>query len=203
MKKLSLSLAAIALATSAAAVAKTDVSVTRFHTPESMAQAVPGPIAVRAGAGLTAGTLETQVWLDAVAAELTRQGFTVVPDASRVAEVTLDQEVIRSEAARSRSGVSIGVGAGSGGGYYGRRSGIGLGVGLGFMLGGNRSGEVLDSRLGVVIRGDGGAHAWEGRAEAAPKAKSKDAEMRILAAEMAGRLFSGFPGESGATIGAR
>ena len=63
--------------------------------------------------------------------------------------------------------------------------------------------SLLDSRLAVTILAPGGAHAWEGRAEASPRARSKDAEMRPLANEMATRLFSGFPGESGATIGAR
>jgi hypothetical protein len=202
MIKAFLPLAVLALAVPAAA---TEVAVTRFHTAESLGAAAPGPIAVRAGAGLEAGTLETQIWLDAVAAALTRQGFTVVPDATRVAEVTLDQEIIRSEAARARSGVSVGVGVGSGGGgWYGRRgSGVDLGVGLGFNLGGNRSGEVLDSQLAVTIVGPDGKHAWEGRAEASPRAKSKDAQTRALANEMAQRLFSGFPGESGATIAAR
>ena len=94
-------------------------------------------------------------------------------------------------------------GAGSGGGWYGRSSGIGLGVGVGFNLGGKRSGEVLDSRLAVTIVGPDGKHAWEGRADASPRATSKDAESRPLATEMADKLFSGFPGESGATIGAR
>lgn len=200
MMKAILPLAVLALAVPAAA---TDVAVTRFHTAESLVSAAPGPIAVRAGAGLEAGTLQSQIWLDAVAAALVRQGFTIVPDAARVAEVTLDQEVIRSEAARSRSGVNIGVGAGSGGGWYGRSSGIGLGVGVGFNLGGKRSGEVLDSRLAVTIVGPDGKHAWEGRADASPRATSKDAESRPLATEMADKLFSGFPGESGATIGAR
>ena len=200
MMKAILPLAVLALAVPAAA---TDVAVTRFHTAESLGSAAPGPIAVRAGAGLEAGTLQSQIWLDAVAAALVRQGFTIVPDAARVAEVTLDQEVIRSEAARSRSGVNIGVGAGSGGGWYGRSSGIGLGVGVGFNLGGKRSGEVLDSRLAVTIVGPDGKHAWEGRADASPRATSKDAESRPLATEMADKLFSGFPGESGATIGTR
>ncbi|WP_057884622.1 hypothetical protein [Tsuneonella troitsensis] len=200
MMKAILPLAVLALAVPAAA---TNVAVTRFHTAESLGSAAPGPIAVRAGAGLEAGTLQSQIWLDAVAAALVRQGFTIVPDAARVAEVTLDQEVIRSEAARSRSGVNIGVGAGSGGGWYGRSSGIGLGVGVGFNLGGKRSGEVLDSRLAVTIVGPDGKHAWEGRADASPRATSKDAESRPLATEMADKLFSGFPGESGATIGAR
>ena len=205
MTKAFLPLAALATLALASPAAATDVSVTRFHTAESLGQAAPGPIAVRAGAGLDAGSLETQIWLDAVAAALTSQGFTIVPDAARVAEVSLDQEVIRNEGARPRSGVSVGVGVGSGGGgWYGRRGGgVDLGVGVGFNLGGKRSGEVLDSRLGVKILAPGGAHAWEGRAEAAPRASSKDAEMRPLANEMAARLFSGFPGESGATIGAR
>ena len=79
----------------------------------------------------------------------------------------------------------------------------GLGVGVGFNLGGKRSGEVLDSRLAVTIVGPDGKHAWEGRADASPRATSKDAESRPLATEMADKLFSGFPGESGATIGAR
>ncbi|MCT2557451.1 DUF4136 domain-containing protein [Tsuneonella sp. YG55] len=198
--KLSLTaLAALALAAPAAA---TEVEVTRFHTAESLAGAAPGPIAVRAGAGMAADALETQVWLDAVAAALVRQGFTIASDAPRVAEVSLDQAVVRSEAARSRSGVSIGVGAGSGGGWYGRRSGVNLGLGLGFRLGG-KSGDVLDSTLSVAIVAADGARAWEGRAEAAPRVKSKDAATPDLANEMAEKLFSGFPGESGATIGAR
>ena len=195
-------LAALALATPAMAA---DVTVTRFHTAGSLGAAAPGPIAVRAGAGLEAGSFETQIWLDAVAAALTRQGFTVVADSPRVAEVSLDQQLVESARARSNTGVSVGVGVGSGGGWgYRRRSGVDLGVGVGFNLGGGgRSAEALDTRLSVAIENAGGVRAWEGRAEAAPRARSKDAQTRGLANEMADRLFSGFPGESGATIGAR
>ena len=202
MKKAILPLVALGLAVPASAA---EVEVTRFHTGQSLGQAAPGPIAVRAGAGLVAGSLETQIWLDAVAAALSRQGFTVVADAPRVAEVSLDQAVIEGGRGRSSSGVSVGVGVGSGGGgWYGRRSGVNVGLGVGFQLGGGgRSGEALDSRLAVVIRDPAGAHAWEGRAEAAPRMRSKDADPRRLADEMAHALFSGFPGESGATIGSR
>jgi len=200
MKKAILPLVAM-LAFAAPAAAATDVEVTRFHTAETVNSAAPGPIAVRPGVGMVAGTLETQVWLDAVAAALSREGFTVVADAPWVAEVTLDQAVV--ERARSGSGVSVGVGVGSGGGYYGRGSGVNLGLGLGFLLGGKHSGEALDSTLAVTIRDQAGTHLWEGRAEASPRASSKDAQPRRLASEMAGKLFSGFPGESGATIGAR
>jgi hypothetical protein len=199
----SAALSAIAVATPLSAA--TDVSVTRFHTSESLGAAAPGPIAVRAGAGLEAGTLETQIWLDAVATALTRQGFIIAPNAARVAEVSLDQQLVRDAPSRSRTGVSVGVGVGSGGGWgYRRRSGVDLGVGVGFNLGGgNRPAEALDTRLSVAIESGGGVHAWEGRAEAAPRARSRDAQTRTLANEMAERLFSGFPGESGATIGAR
>lgn len=193
----------VLLSLAAPAVAGTAVEITRFHTPETVAAAAPGPIAVRAGAGLDAGSLQSQVWLDAVAAALTRQGFTVVADAPRVAVVTLDQEVVKNAAARSGSGVSVGVGAGSGGGWYGRRSGVDLGLGIGFSFGGKHAGEALDSTLGVTIVDAAGTHLWEGRAEAAPKNRSKNAEAARLANEMAGELFSGFPGVSGATTGAR
>jgi hypothetical protein len=202
MKKAILPLALL-FASAAPAAAATDVEVTRFHTPESVIAAAPGPIAVRAGAGLEQGALETQVWLDAVSAALSRQGFTVVGDAPRIAEVTLDQSITKNVRSGSGSGVSVGVGAGSGGGWYGRRSGVNLGLGIGFQIGGKHAGERLDSTLAVAIVDSAGAHLWEGRAEAAPKARSKDAEPHRLADELAAALFSGFPGESGATIGAR
>jgi hypothetical protein len=194
---------ALVLATPVAASAR-DVEVTRFHTPESIASAAPGPIAVRAGPGLAPGTLETQVWLDAVAGALARQGFTIVPGAPRVAEVSLEQVVVPNGRARGNSGVSVGVGVGSGGGgWYGRGGGLDLGVGLGFLLGGKGSRDVLDSTLAVTILDAGGTHAWEGRAASSVRVKSKEAEARPLATEMAQALFSGFPGESGATIGAK
>lgn len=203
MKKALLPAAVLLSLVAVPAAAATPVEVTRFHTAQTVGAALPGPIAVRPGAGLTPGTFETQIWLDAVAAALTQQGFTVVADAPRIAEVSLNQAVLENRRAQSGSGVSVGVGVGSGGGWYGRRSGVNLGLGLGFLLGGNKSRDALDTRLGVTILDPAGAHLWEGRAEAQPRDNSKDAEPRRLSAEMATKLFSGFPGESGATIGAR
>lgn len=201
--KIAFPLAAVAALALAAPAAATEVAVTRFHTTESLAAAAPGPIAVRAGTGLEPGSLESQAWTDAVAAALVRQGFTVVANAPRVAVVNLEQVEVENGRAQSGSGVSVGVGVGSGGGYYGRRSGVNLGLGLGFLLGGNRSSAALDSTLAVAIEDANGVRAWEGRAEAAPRAGSKDADPRRLAGEMAGKLFAGFPGVSGATIAAR
>lgn len=183
----------------------TEVEVTRFHTPDSLSAAAPGPVMVRAVEGLDAGSLESRVWLDAVSRQLERQGFTVVADAPRVVEVSLQQDVVeRSSRRGSGTGVSVGVGVGSGGGYYGRRSGTSFGLGLGLSFGGGRSGELLDSRLAVTLEDAAtGVHIWEGRAEAAPRERSKDADPDRLAEEMAAALFAGFPGESGATIAVR
>jgi hypothetical protein len=202
MRAIAALLAVSALGLSLPAAA-TEVDVTRFHTAESLSEAGPGPIAVRAAEGLDGNSLAAQVWLDAVAAELTRQGFTVTPNAPRVAEVSLQQVIDTSAAPRSRTGVSIGVGGGSGGGWYGRRGGTSLGLGIGFSFGGKHAGERLDSKLGVTIVDILGTHLWEGRAEAAPRARSKDAEPHRLADEMAAALFSGFPGTSGETIAVR
>lgn len=194
----------IALAVPATAA---DVAVTRFHTADSLAAATAGPIAVRAGAGFEAGSLEARTWTDAVAAALARQGFTVVADAPRVARVSLDRVRVESDRARSNSGVSVGVGVGSGGRYYGGYGhrgggGVNLGIGLGFLLGGGPR-EVYATTLGVAIEDSAGTRAWEGRAEATVRAPSKNDDPRKLADEMAGKLLAGFPGESGATIGAR
>lgn len=204
MRKLAILLAVPALALSAPALA-TKVEVTRFHTPDSLQAAAPGPVMVRATGGLNRDSLESRVWLDAVSRQLERQGFTVVADAPRAVEVGLEQTVVEHGGRRgSRTGVSVGVGVGSGGGYYyggGTRVGVGLGLNFG---GGGRSGELLDSRLSAtLVDAATGAHIWEGRAEAAPRERSKDADPARLSDEMASALFAGFPGESGATIGYR
>jgi hypothetical protein len=155
--------------------------------------------------GLDAGSLESRVWLDAVSRQLERQGFTVVADAPRVVEVSLAQDVTeRASRGGTRTGVSVGVGVGSGGGYYRHHGGTSVGLGVGLSFGGGRSGDVLDSRLSVTLADAAtGAHLWEGRAEAAPRERSKDADPDRLAEEMASALFAGFPGESGATIAIR
>jgi hypothetical protein len=197
--------AALLLALAAPASAA-DVAVSRFHTAESLAAAAPGSIAVRAGAGLEAGSLEARAWTDAVSEALTRQGFTVVPDAPRVALVSLDRVRVEEGRGGAHSGVSVGVGVGSGGDYYGgygrHRGGVGLGVGLGFQLGGKPR-PPYATTLSVTIEDAAGAHAWEGRAETTARTRSRSDDLRALANEMAGKLFAGFPGESGATIGAR
>lgn len=179
-------------------VAAAEVEVTRFHTPESLAEAQPGPIALAIGNGFEGSDLEARAWLNAVGAALTEQGFTIDPEATRMARVSLTQKVFKDDSSRRNSGVSVGVGVG--GGNYGRSSGVNLGVGLGFLLGGKKSREQLATTLEVVFEDAAGTHLWEGRAQTNLKASAKDAQPAKLAPEMAEALFSGFPGESGATI---
>ncbi|WP_095011725.1 DUF4136 domain-containing protein [Tsuneonella mangrovi] len=193
--------AALALSPIAASPAHAgNVEVSRFHTPESMANAQPGPIALVMGPSFKGSELEGQAWLDAVGAAMTKQGFTVDPTASRVAEVSLEQQVVADNAPRTRSGVSVGVGTGSG--YYGG-SGVSVGVGLGFLFGKKKPRGRLATTLEVTLKDEHGNHLWEGRAQADLKLSSKDAQPARLAPEMADALFKDFPGESGATIGAR
>lgn len=217
--KFSVPLAASALLAVAAPLAAAEVQVTRFHTADSLANAAPGPISVRAGTGFDAGSLEARTWTDAVAAALVRQGFTVVADAPRVAVVSLEQNRVAGGRRTSGTGVSVGVGVGTGGGYggpyygggrygggyygggYGGRGGVN--VGLGMTFGNDRGGEALASTLAVTIESAGGTHAWEGRAETMSSVRGRGSDPRRLAGELADKLFAGFPGESGATIGAR
>lgn len=177
-----------------------EVEVTRFHTEESLASLVPGPIAVRMAEGDHDQSLEARLWIDAVAASLAAAGFEPREDAATVAEIRLDQELVR-RARRGGSGVQVGVGAGTGGW---RGGGTHLGVGLGLLLGGGKSRERLASELSVTILEAGSRrHLWEGRAVAAPRARSDDADPARLAGEMADALFTDFPGRPGETIGVR
>jgi len=168
------------------------VEVTRF-VGEEPALLGTGPIAVRAGPGVDAESLEYSVFQTAVAEELEQLGYIVAGgDAVQVAEITVERFV--TQRGGGRSPVNVGVG-GSTGSY-----GSGLGVGLGLDLSGPPPEEV-DTQLRVVIRPTAGGMAlWEGRARFTATANSELADSRAAAARIAGALFAGFPGESGATI---
>lgn len=199
-------LIAPALLASVAAFAAAPVEVTRFHTPETLAQLGPGAVEVIAAPGLDAQSLETRALLDAVARELSAQGLSAQDGsgAARVAEVRLTRDAVEGGEYRRGGGssVSVGVSGGSGGGWYGRRGGthVGVGVGLGFPVGGggSRGGEV-DSELSVTIRDKAsGAPLWEGRSNL--RTSRRAADDPETAGKLARALFSGFPGRSGETI---
>ena len=99
----------------------TGSSVTRFHLGQPIAR---GPIAVESVTPGDANSLEFAQISASVARELTRLGWTVVPNnaSEQVAMVSLTQQ---SREAERRSGVSIGIGGGTG--SYGRHGGVGVG----------------------------------------------------------------------------
>jgi hypothetical protein len=171
------------------------VEVTRF-VGEEPALLGTGPIAVRAGPGIDAASLEYSVFQTAVTEELEQLGYIVAGgDALQVAEITVERFVTAQGAARSP--VNVGVG-GSTGSY-----GSGLGVGIGLDLSGPPP-EQVDTQLRVVIRPTAGTMAlWEGRARFTATANSDVAEARASAAKLADALFAGFPGKSGETIRVR
>ena len=167
--------------------------VTRFHLNQPIAR---GEIAIQAIDPADTNSLEFRTYADAVARELTRLGWTVVPSASRTEQVALVNvaQGSREEVAR-RSPVSIGIGGGTGG-YS-----SGVGGGISFGLGGGRSGEVIGTRLEVRIRRPSdGTVFWEGRAETEARAGEAEADRRIAVDRLAQALFLDFPGESGRTI---
>jgi len=102
------------------------VSVTRFlgNQPARLGHA---PIAVRAAPGM-ANSLEFAPYWQAVASELARLGYQVVPGdaAAQVAEVRVERAV--EQPGRRRNPVSVGVGGATG--SYGSGLGMGLGIDL-------------------------------------------------------------------------
>src|SRR5688572_14173354 len=100
------------------------VEVTRFtgDRPQALGS---GPIAVRAGPGAPADSLELNVFREAVARELQEQGYVIIDgEAPQIAEVTIDTMV--EQPGYSNSPVS--VGGGVGGGSYGSSAGVGVGI---------------------------------------------------------------------------
>jgi hypothetical protein len=196
-------IAAPALLAGTTIAAAAPVEITRFHTPQTLAQLGPGALVVAPAPGIDAASLETRVWIDAVSRALARQGFPALAGgAARVAEVRLTSDRVEGfDRGGPRSSVSVGVGNGWGGGWH-RGSHVGLGIGLG--LGGSRRSEQVESELSVVIR-DAATRAplWEGRAITWTRAGARDADPARLAERLAEALFAGFPGRSGETIEVR
>ena len=173
-------------------------SVTRFHLGQPIAR---GPIAVEAVDTREQNSLEFSQISASVARELTRLGWTVVPNSQseQVAMVSLTQQ---SRAAAQRSGLSIGIGGGTA--SYGRHSAVGVGGGVEIPVGGRGSNLVVGSQLGVRIqRRSDATVAWEGRAQMEARAGTPLATRVGAANRLAAALFRDFPGESGRTIRVR
>jgi len=132
----------------------------------------------------------------AVGAELTRLGYTVVPEgteAAQTAAIRTSRNGIASIDTR-RSPVSVGVGGQTG--SYG--SGVGLGVGIN--LGGGRESPSVVTDLAVRITRADGTTLWEGRAAIATGVKSPYSQVTTSARTLAAGLFRDFPGGNGETV---
>ena len=114
------------------------VQVTRFHLGSEIARAPVALVSV-------GNSLERTAYDAAVARELARLGFAA---GGAEARYTFSTEVTRDAraAAPKRSPISIGIGGGTGG--YGG----GVGAGVSFGLGGNKSNEIVLTRLSAEIR---------------------------------------------------
>jgi Domain of unknown function (DUF4136) len=176
-----------ALALGGCAASIPPVQVTRFHLGTEIARGPVAPVVLE-------NSLERAAYDAAVARELARLGFAA---GGADARYTFSSEVTRDTraAAPKRSPISIGVGGGTGG--YGG----GVGAGVSFGLGGNKSSEIILTRLSVQLRERGGKGVvWEGRAETEAPASAPASQPGLAADKLATALFKDFPGESGRTI---
>ena len=172
-------------------------SVTRFHLGQPI---VRGAIAVEAVDPRDTNGLEFSQIAASVARELTRLGWTVVPNnaSEQVAMVSLTQQ---AHPAARRSGLTIGIGGGTG--SYGRHGGVGVGGGVAIPVGGG-SNLVVSSQLSVRIqRRSDATVAWEGRGQMDARAGTPFAGRAAAADRLAAALLRDFPGESGRTIRVR
>lgn len=179
---------AVAIALSGCAASIPPVQVTRFHLGGEIARAPVAPVALD-------NSLERAAYDAAVARELARLGFAAGGADARYTFATEISRETRAAVAK-RSPVTIGVGGGTGG--YGG----GVGIGASFGLGGNKSSEIVVTRLSVQLRerGGKGGVVWEGRAETEAGSSAPASQPGLAADKLAAALFKDFPGESGRTI---
>ncbi|QDH32902.1 hypothetical protein [Porphyrobacter sp. YT40] len=133
----------------------------------------------------------------AVTAELTRLGYTVLPEgvpAGQTATVHTSRNPIAAAPVERRGPVSVGVGGQTGG------FGSGVGMGVGINLGGGREGPAAVTELSVRIAESAGATLWEGRAQIETGVKSPYSQVDTSARTLAAGLFKDFPGGNGETV---
>lgn len=174
------------------------VEAVRFVSPDRASELGRGAIRVVAGEGMDSNSLEYRSYAAAVERELERIGYQVLPVGARdgadiqTATVRVERSVL-APTGGERNPVSVGIGGGTGG------FGSGVGVGIGINLGGRPKGEVVTEMFANIRAGDGTV-LWEGRASVEAREGSPMAETQLNATKLAQGMFTGFPGESGATI---
>ena len=194
-------LAAVTLALSACATTPYTgpVEVTRFVAP-SAGELGRGTIAITFAEEIANQTARN-AFAEAVRAELTKAGYTVVPEgatADQTAAIRTSRTPIVAAPVQRQGPVSVGVGGSVGGGGGSFSSGLGLGVGIN--LGGGREGPAANTSLELRITQTGGETLWEGRAQMATGIKSPFAVVGTSARTLAAGLFKDFPGGNGETV---
>jgi hypothetical protein len=173
------------------------VEITRF-VGDNRASLGQGTIRVMLGDEMT-NDLASSAYVAAVKQELTRVGYTVLPEGSaqaaqQTATIRTSRQPIAAIDQGDRGPVSVGVGGQTGG----WNSGIGMGVGIN--LGGGRSGPAINTELSVRIDDAAGQSLWEGRSQIATAMKSPYTEAALGARTLASGLFRDFPGGNGQSI---
>lgn len=196
---LALAAAALALPGCASSPYTGPVEVTRFVAPTA-GELGRGTIAITFAEDI-ANLAARNAFAEAVRAELTKAGYTVVPEgvpADQTAAIRSTRTPIVAAPVQRQGPVSVGVGGGIGGG--GGNFGSGLGLGVGINLGGGREGPAANTALELRITRTGGETLWEGRAQMTTGVKSPYALVGTAARTLAAGLFKDFPGGNGETV---
>lgn len=197
-----------ALALVAAALALPGCATTPYTGPVEVTRFV-APSAAELGRGTIAITFAEEIpnqtarnaFAEAVRAELTKAGYTVVAEgvpADQTAAIRSARNPIVATPVQRQGPVSVGVGGSVGGG--GGNFGTGLGLGVGINLGGGREGPAANTTLELRITQTGGETLWEGRAQMTTGVKSPYAVVATAARTLAAGLFKDFPGGNGETV---
>jgi hypothetical protein len=153
------------------------VEITRFHLNQPVAKA---SIAIEPAQAADRNHPEFLAYQAAVARQLARHGWTVVPttgQSEQIALIDVEQGSRAALAQRSTIGGGARIGAGSG------------------------SADLVTTLLEVSIRRRSDATVfWEGRADMEARAGSAGASRTAAVERLAEALFRDFPGESGRTI---
>lgn len=187
--------AALALSACATTPYTGPVEVTRF-VAENRAGLGQGTIAL-AFPDQMSNLAARSAFAAAVSDELTRLGYTVVPEGSpagQTATIRTTRNGIAAATENRPGPVNVGLGGQTG------SFGSGIGMGVGINLGGGTESPSVMTDLSVRITSTGGPTLWEGRAQIATGVKSPYSQVTASARTLAAGLFKDFPGGNGETV---
>lgn len=197
LQLLAATLAATALAGCASTPVNGPVEVLRYHA-DPVAR---GTIAVKPAVGSEVQTALFRAFADAVGAELTANGYSVVPASAQPRYVAT---VMFRRGGRLAPDNGPRFSVGIGGASFGRSTAVGGGVDV--PVSGNKLREIVGTELSVKLAERGGTGVgvvWEGTGRTEADSRLPEATPEGAAIKLANALFRGFPGESGRTITVR